>query len=354
LVAANANGDVDWVVPFGDDGERIQSIWPTSGGVLVHSISADDPQLNFMSRWTDAGDRVWIYAVGGAVTHNHVDSVLNVILFGRTQVLGGDQLEVITRLDLDTGLVVWEWDAPLDVNRETSTFRADGGYLWRGINLHTAQSHLFSFNLDTGTQEYSRAPASTGAGGFSPPGYDLREVKSLTAEGDVVVSARRPNGVIEGQSVSAVYRVASDGQVTAVYNSDPAIVRGNQLIAPGIQGLTALHGSVAIALHAGATGLSQLALLDEGLDLQWMMNIPNGLQVDRIMMVAPGALDVRVTSADEGESVLPVVTRDGQGYYPWRIHSPQASLGGYVGTETSLFALLNNDNQVDVVRIPRD
>jgi hypothetical protein len=107
-------------------------------------------------------------------------------------------------------------------------------------------------------------------------------------------------------------------------------------------------------LHSGATGLSQLALLNEGLNLQWMMDIADGRQVNQISMVESGTLDVRVFSPDEGESILPVVTRDGQGYFPWRLHSPQTSIGGFVGSETSLFALLNSDNQVDIVRISRD
>ena len=66
------------------------------------------------------------------------------------------------------------------------------------------------------------------------------------------------------------------------------------------------------------------------------------------------SIDVTTTSADEGDSVFPISMDNGVGSYPWRIHSPQATLGGFVGTATTLFVMLNNDDGVDVIRIERE
>ena len=118
----------------------------------MQTIGGEGNLLNVIRRVDAAGDEVWNYAVGGAVTQNTIDVNGDVIAFGVTDVQGFDQAEVLTRIDFDTGNLMWEWTAPLDVNRESLARRFDNAYLWRGINLHTAQTHAFALSVEDGRQ----------------------------------------------------------------------------------------------------------------------------------------------------------------------------------------------------------
>ncbi|MEE2756894.1 MAG: hypothetical protein VYA30_09545 [Myxococcota bacterium] len=357
LLGIQTNGQTAFEIDFSNDlpAQNIQSISALGNGeVLVHTIGAQDALLNRLHRINSAGEIVWTYDVGGAITQNHIDIMGETMIFARTIIDGGDTVPVLTRIDFGTGLLLWEWAAPRILNKESSKFNANGFLLWRASNLHSFRTHLFAIDPAIGEQVYTRPPAADAEMGFSPPGYDMSTVLNLLPAGDTVVHARTSSEVEPGLRVASLYRVGNDGRIGALYTSEPAVQRGNTLIAPDFQTIASAGGNVAVAIQTAATGQGEVAMLNSDLQELWRLGLPDGAQVNRLLMSGPEAIDVTTTSADEGDSVFPISVENGAGSYPWRIHSPQATLGGFIGTATTLFVMLNNDDGVDVIRIERE
>ena len=104
IVHVNALGEEDSSLDFADlqPAQNIERIYRLQNGdVLIHTIGDADPDFNLISRWNPQQGIVWSSAVDGPVTQNIIDVRQDSIIYGMTDVRGGDQAVFLRRLRTD-------------------------------------------------------------------------------------------------------------------------------------------------------------------------------------------------------------------------------------------------------------
>ncbi|MGC6418986.1 MAG: Ig-like domain-containing protein [Bradymonadia bacterium] len=335
--------------------QNVQDIWSLPGGdVLVHSFEVEDETRHKLHRVSRDGVLLWTHEIDGGFDQGHVDVSGSVILYSRNVPFGDGFQAQIHRVDAQTGEQLWSWVGEEDplITRIRSLFAPTGQYLW----LYTGSgfmTHLLAFNVDTGRQEYREPPVSNFRSGFSPADHNISSVMPLLPEGDMLILGERTGPILAGMASSVLWRVRPDGGVPDAYYSSPAVEIEGQIVAPVFSPVATSGGHV-VAASSTVNGQSWLAGLDSELALAWTMTMPDNNEVVEVRMVNQDTLDVVSQVAGVGEAVYPVQRDGNRGTYPWRVHRPDAEVSGVVGTDTTLFVLLNDDDGVEIVRIPRD
>ena len=171
---------------------------------------------------------------------------------------------------------------PLNVNQEFATLRDDGAYVFGGRNLHSAATHLFSVNQETGQMNFTTVPNVEN--GFTVPGFEIGVAQGFAEdEAELAVITRRLNGAQAGVHQAEIFRLAADGRPIASYQTTETRIvpspdgQGNLTLAEDVIGISALDGTLAANLNIGMTGEERVVLIQRNtMTERWSFALPAG------------------------------------------------------------------------------